>query len=64
MKRITNITRGFVQLSPNYNLFGDGRSSGVNTMDEANTEGVDYRGSINTVNKIFCVAILEKLMEY
>ena len=61
MKRLIMDTKGCVQLMSNYTYFYDIWFSGVKTAEEEIYEGVDYCGPGKTIQKRFCLDILEKL---
>ena len=61
MKRIMMDTQGCVQIISNYTQFSDWWFIGLRTAEEEIYEGVDYCGPMKTIQKRFCLDILEKL---
>ena len=53
MKVITKDTKMCFQLSSNSTLFSDISFSGVNTVEGASAEGVDYCGNLRLVTRDF-----------
>ena len=63
-KRIINTREGQGQLSANCGLFNVIYFSGAKTVEEANAEGFQYCGPVNTSHRIIFLATLEKSMKY
>ena len=63
MRIIMKAKKGCWQISPNNTFLYDIWFIGVNTVEEANAEGVYYCGSIKMSHKGFFLAMLEKLMK-
>ena len=58
MKIITNDTEGCGKILSNYTFFSDIWFSGVETVKEFITEGVDYCGYVNMSHNGFLLAML------
>ena len=63
MKRIIKANKGCAKLSSNSTFFYDIWFSALKIEGEDMFEGVDYCGPVNTSNKGFFLAVLEKLMK-
>ena len=64
MKIIMKDTKEYGQIFSNENLLADSWFSGVKTVQEASTEGVDYCGPDKMSHKDSFLDTLEKLMKY